>query len=142
MFIKSPIEGYSGRSTFGPYRVEFVDGVAEVKETPAGGSLEGLRAYLESTGYTITDEAEAADEGGVYLPGDHTIPEVVEYAEQLTAEEVATLIEAEKAGKGRTTLLETLGKLEAAQAPAEAPTATDADADADKAEDEKKEGEK
>lgn len=59
--ITSPIEGFDGKTVFGPLSVEFKDGVAETDEkvTP------GLRAYLKTRGYKVgksTDtEAKTAD---------------------------------------------------------------------------------
>lgn len=58
--ITSPIEGFTGRTVFGPLTVEFKDGVAEVEEklTP------GVRDYLKGRGYKIgrTTSEPSADE--------------------------------------------------------------------------------
>ncbi|WP_263120851.1 hypothetical protein [Cellulomonas sp. RIT-PI-Y] len=49
--ITSPIEGYDGRTVFGPLSVEFKGGVATTDEVSAP-----LRSYLQTKGYTLTDE--------------------------------------------------------------------------------------
>jgi|GEM_PF-847175 len=54
--ITSPIDGYQGRSTFGPVTVDFVDGVAEVDTLS-----DGLRAYLTGHGYGVGEAVEVPE---------------------------------------------------------------------------------
>jgi len=49
--ITSPIEGYDGRTVFGPLSVEFKGGVATADEVSTP-----LRAYLQTKGYVLEDE--------------------------------------------------------------------------------------
>lgn len=49
--ITSPIEGYDGRSVFGPLSVQFKGGVATADDVSAP-----LRAYLQTKGYVLEDE--------------------------------------------------------------------------------------
>jgi hypothetical protein len=60
--ITSPVDGLRGRTAFGPVAVMFEDGVAEYD----GELPEGVRAYLERRGYTITTEGDLEP---VKLPG-------------------------------------------------------------------------
>lgn len=55
--ITSPIEGYDGRSVFGPTTLTFKAGVAEVDEKIP----DGLRAYLEGRGYTLETSVDVPD---------------------------------------------------------------------------------
>lgn len=56
--ITSPIEGYTGRSVFGSLTLDFQDGVAETKDEVS----DGIRAYLDSRGYSFeADQAEAPE---------------------------------------------------------------------------------
>ena len=55
--ITSPAKGLNLLTTFGPYRVEFKNGVAEIDELN-----EGLRAYLLGAGYEVEDVADAKDD--------------------------------------------------------------------------------
>lgn len=53
MKITSPDSNYTGKSSYGLTALEFKNGVAEVKEIPAG-----VRSYLQGAGYGIDGAAE------------------------------------------------------------------------------------
>ena len=55
--ITSPSEGFTGKTSFGPLDVEFVEGQATVEELP-----DAVRSYLLGAGYTV--EAEDATPKG------------------------------------------------------------------------------
>lgn len=57
--ITSPAKGLNLLTTFGPHRVEFKNGVAEIDELN-----EGLRAYLLGAGYEVEDVADASTDQG------------------------------------------------------------------------------
>lgn len=112
--ITSPIEGFDGRTVFGPLAVEFKDGVAETDEKVAPG----LKSYLERRGYKVQGVKKAPAKEttpATFNPGDATVEEVVEYLagfddgdpEKHDAE-VARVLEAERAGKNRSTLIEAI----------------------------------
>lgn len=46
--ITSPVEGFTGKTSFGPLEVEFEDGKATVEDLP-----DGIRAYMLRTGYKV-----------------------------------------------------------------------------------------
>ena len=108
--ITSPIQGYTGSSTFGPFVAEFKNGVAELPEIN-----EGLRAYLVSRGYTV-DGGDAETDATEFDPGKHTADEVLDYLgvlegqDPVTADEFQRVLAAEQAGKARKGLLEALAK--------------------------------
>lgn len=109
--ITSPIKGFTGRSVIGPTTVEFKDGTAEVDELS-----DGQRAYLAARGYTVADEDEGqAEDESAFDPAKHNVDEVRAYLDGLDDSdpeahdaEVRRIVEAEKAGKNRTTLLESI----------------------------------
>lgn len=55
--ITSPIEGFDGRSVFGPVTLEFTGGVAETDEKLSPG----LQEYLTGRGYTVETGVEVPD---------------------------------------------------------------------------------
>ncbi|MFF2621295.1 hypothetical protein [Oerskovia jenensis] len=71
--ITSPIEGHTDRSTFGPFTLEFRDGVAETDEKVP----DGLKAYLEGRGYTVetTTDVPAGDPAESW-----TVPQLTAWA--------------------------------------------------------------
>lgn len=93
--ITSPIEGYAGRTVFGPLSVEFTDGVAETDEKLS----DGLKAYLKERGYKVgsgrpAKPAEKPDDGGGKRPQKNDSTEAWrEYAatQGMTAEKVADM---------------------------------------------------
>lgn len=108
--ITSPIEGYTGRSVFGSATVEFRDGVAETDEKLP----DGLKAYLKGRGYKVEKAKDEQD--GPFDPSKHNVAEVRTYLDELSHDdpdardaEVARVIEAERAGKNRASLLESIG---------------------------------
>lgn len=62
MRVSSPDPKFTGVSTFGPVRVEFRDGVAELDESQfdgdpyTEGQLMGIRSYMVSRGYGVDGE--------------------------------------------------------------------------------------
>ena len=112
--ITSPLEGHSGRTVFGPLAVEFKDGFAETDEKITGG----LKAYLERRGYKVQGVKKTAAKDtppAQFNPGDATVEEVIEYLASFDDTdpekhdaEVVRVVEAEKAGKNRSTLLEAI----------------------------------
>ena len=100
--ITSPIEGYTGRSTFGPFNTTFDKGVAVLPEIN-----EGLEAYLKSRGYTVETETPADDD----LLSKNT-NDVLAGVQGMSLDEVRQVIEDEKAGQARKGLLEGLAKVE------------------------------
>lgn len=114
--ITSPIKGFAGRTVFGPIAVEFKDGVAE---TDAKLS-DGLKAYLKGKGYKVGRGTTASNTPDTstpeaFDPGKHTVEDVQAYLASLDGSdpekhdaEVQRVVEAEKAGKNRSTLLEAI----------------------------------
>lgn len=103
--ITSPIKGYTERTVFGPTALQFTDGVAENDEPLS----EGLKAYLEQRGYRV----ETAEDGP-FNPSKHSVADVTAYLDGLDATdkeahdaEVARVLEAERKGKNRSTLVGT-----------------------------------
>lgn len=126
--IKSPIEGFAGRTAFGSVELEFVDGVAQVDDTKLN---DGHRAYLERRGYTLT-EGEAGDD--VFDPAKHNGGDIQEYLKTADQAEVDRLREAEAQGKDRKGVKEAIEArsqelAEAAQTPQTPADATGADGD-------------
>ncbi|GMA31597.1 hypothetical protein [Litorihabitans aurantiacus] len=115
--ITSPIEGFTGKSVFGPTTVTFDKGVAELEDlsTP-------LRAYLETKGYTIEGV-----EVGPFDPAKHKADDVIDYLAGLDRSDEAGRAEfdrvaaAERASeKPRAGVLKAIEKAEADAAAAEA----------------------
>lgn len=91
--ITSPIKGFTGRTHFGPFSLDFKNGVAEV---PEGESLPaGTRAYLDSRGYTVEEQAQ--EDEGPFDPAKHNQDQVIEYLERedVDDEERARVLAAE-----------------------------------------------
>lgn len=113
--ITSPIEGYTGRSTFGPFNTTFDKGVAVLPEIN-----EGLEAYLKSRGYTVETETPADD-----TPADDLLSknanDVLAGVQGMSFDEVRQVIEDEKAGQARKGLLEGLAKVEQSLVDAQTP---------------------
>lgn len=128
--ITSPIEGYTGRSTFGPFNTTFDKGVAVLPEIN-----EGLRAYLVSRGYTVEGDVAETDAIPTFDPGKHTADEVLDYLgvseghDPVTVDEFERVLAAEQAGKARKGLLEALSKAQTEENPN--PTPNDAQTGAD-----------
>ena len=114
--ITSPIEGYTGRSTFGPFNTTFDKGVAVLPEIN-----EGLEAYLKSRGYTVETETPADDD----TPADDLLSknanDVLAGVQGMSLDEVRQVIEDEKAGQARKGLLEGLAKVEQSLVDAQTP---------------------
>lgn len=118
--ITSPAK-VSGANRYGPTVLMFRDGVAEVDDISPG-----LRDYLISRGYVIDageepDVEPSSDPGEPTLlaeggdPADFTVEQVLAYlfpddGEPPTSEERARVIDAESAGKARSTLLAAIDK--------------------------------
>lgn len=113
--ITSPIEGYTGRSTFGPFNTTFDKGVAVLPEIN-----EGLEAYLKSRGYTVETETPADD-----TPADDLLSknanDVLAGVQGMSLDEVRQVIEDEKVGQARKGLLEGLAKVEQSLVDAQTP---------------------
>ncbi|MBN8883479.1 MAG: hypothetical protein J0H73_14335 [Salana multivorans] len=113
--ITSPIEGYTGKSVFGPTSVTFIDGVAEIDDLSAP-----LRAYLETKGYRLEDvhagpfdpAAHNADDVAAHLAG-------LDRTDETGRAEYDRIVAAERAGKARTGVLKAVEKAEADAAAAE-----------------------
>lgn len=120
--ITSPIEGYTGRSTFGPFNTTFDKGVAVLPEIN-----EGLEAYLKSRGYTVEGDVAETDAIPTFDPGKHTADEVLDYLgvseghDPVTVDEFERVLAAEQAGKARKGLLEGLAKFEQSLVDAQTP---------------------
>jgi hypothetical protein len=63
-----------------------------------------VQRYIDLAGMGDGDEGD----DGLYDPGKHTVDEVKEHVLTADEDEVARVIEAEKSGKNRTTLIEAL----------------------------------
>ena len=113
--ITSPIEGYTGRSTFGPFNTTFDKGVAVLPEIN-----EGLEAYLKSRGYTVETETPADDTPADDLLSKNT-NDVLAGVQGMSLDEVRQVIEDEKAGRARKGLLEGLAKVEQSLVDAQTP---------------------
>jgi len=107
--IKSPQEGYTGTDTYGPLTLEFKDGVATTDEKLS----EGHKAYFKKLGFKVSGSRAQADtsDGGLFDPSKHSVDEVLAYlglaegAEPVEAGEFERIVQAEEAGKNRSTLL-------------------------------------
>jgi hypothetical protein len=115
--ITSPVKGLNERTSFGPFAVEFKNGVAETDETLP----DGVKAYLERRKYTV-EEAGADD--GPFDPAKHDIAEVRAYLDGLDDSdpeardaELVRVVDAEKAGKNRSTLLKAIEGVPATPTP-------------------------
>lgn len=114
-----------------PPEVEIVDPVEEIVEVGADGAVESVDPADPDAAAEPKDEVEVKDEPVApgaevkdevvepapviepvaveqFDPADHTIPEIITYVEQASAEEKARVIEAEIAGRNRKTLLAAL----------------------------------
>lgn len=112
MKINAPDETFTGESRYGDLVLEFKDGVAECDALP-----DAVRSYMEGAGYGI-DELAGPDDAGdpdpePFDPTKHTVEEVRAHIDGLDDSdpdardaEVARIVEAEKAGKNRSTLLD------------------------------------
>ena len=112
--ITSPIEGFTDRSTFGPVTLDFTDGVAEHD----GDLSPGLKAYLKNRGYKVGRASTSAQEqgDGPFDPAKHNVKDVLAYLQDIPDDdaeahdaEVVRVVEAEKAGQARKSLLEAIG---------------------------------
>lgn len=107
--ITSPIEGYTGKSVFGPTSVTFTDGVAEIDDLSAP-----LRAYLETKGYRLEDV-----HAGPFDPAAHNADDVTAHlagldrTDETGRAEYDRIVAAERAGKARTGVLKAVEKTEA-----------------------------
>lgn len=104
--VTAPAEGFSGESA----GVVFKDGVGHVDDS----TKEGRAAieYFRRRGYVLTadgaDEAEVEAEDEPFDPSKHDAADVIAYldAHADDADEVARVLEAEKNGKARKTVLQ------------------------------------
>lgn len=99
--VTAPVQGFTGKVV----GVAFTDGRGETDN-------EAALAYFARHGYTIEQGEPEPEE---FDPAEHTVEEVRDYLDNLPDEdaeahdaEVARVVEAEKAGKNRTTLLESI----------------------------------
>lgn len=107
--IKSPQEGYNGTDNYGPLTLEFKDGVATTDETLSAGH----KAYFKKLGFKVSGSRAPADtnDDGLFDPSKHSVDDVLAYLgvteghDPVTAGEYERVIEAEEAGKNRSTLL-------------------------------------
>ena len=110
--VTTPAEGFNGESC----GVEFKDSVGRVNDS----SKEGRAAieYFRRRGYTLTREGAEEEEqtelhtpaegDGLFDPAKHDAADVIAYLDAHTddADEVARVLEAEKNGKARKTVLQ------------------------------------
>lgn len=78
--ITSPIEGFAGKTSFGPLAVEFKDGVAEV-DVLLGPAMV---AYLERRGYIVdvTEKTIGEIEAGATPSDSWTVQKLLAYAKE------------------------------------------------------------
>ncbi|MDX3019865.1 hypothetical protein [Streptomyces acidiscabies] len=115
--VTSPDPSFSGESA----GVVFKDGVGRVDDSTKAGRA--AIEYFRRRGYPLTPEGtdgepEEVQEDGVqtqddtpppppFEPAKHDVPEVLAYLDTITDEtEIARVLEAEKVGKARKTILE------------------------------------
>ena len=115
--ITSPIKGHTERTVFGPTTLQFTDGVAELDEPLSPG----LKAYLKGRGYKV--EKVATEPGAPFDPAKHSVAEVRTHLDSLDGTdpgvhdaEVLRVVEAERGGKNRSSLLESIEGAPAAPA--------------------------
>ncbi len=99
--ITSPVEGFTGRSVFGPVTLSFVDGVAETDEKLS----DGLKAYLKGRGYKVGSARAAKEPEGKRPQKNDSTEAWREYAVEsgaMTAEQAA--------GMGRDDIIAALDK--------------------------------
>lgn len=108
--IKSPQEGYNGTDTYGPLTLDFKDGVATTDETLSAGH----KAYFKKLGFKVSGsraQANDSNDDGPFDPSKHSVDDVLAYLgvieghDPVTAGEYERVIQAEEAGKNRSTLL-------------------------------------
>lgn len=108
--IKSPQDGYNGVDVYGPLTLEFKDGVATTDETLTAGH----KAYFKKLGFKVSGSRAQAAEAtgdGLFDPSKHSVDDVLEYLgvteghDPVTTGEFERVIDAEAAGKNRSTLL-------------------------------------
>ncbi|MBQ1443821.1 MAG: hypothetical protein IIZ13_08240 [Renibacterium sp.] len=112
--ITSPVEGYTATTEFGPLRLDFVDGVATTDEPVS----EGHFAYFREHGFGVElgDDENSGDNVALFDPSENKVEDVLAYLAGLDDSdpvahdaEVVRVLEAEQAGKNRSTLLESIG---------------------------------
>lgn len=97
--IQSPAKGFTGITEFGSGPIAFNDGEASVSELHPG-----VRAYMESRGYTIEEF-----EDGPFDPSEQGARDVVKYLESVQEddpEEFYRVYAAERDGKARKSVIE------------------------------------
>ncbi|MFI1701958.1 hypothetical protein ACH419_39260 [Streptomyces bobili] len=110
--VIAPVPGYNGESC----GVAFKDGVGHV--TDEGKEGRAAIEYFRRRGYTLVGEGadepqDGEQEGGgtpppsPFDPSEHDAPEVVAYLDSTTdGDEIARVLEAERNGKARKTVLQ------------------------------------
>lgn len=124
--IKSPQEGYTGTTSFGPLTLDFKDGEASTDEKLS----DGHKAYFKAHGFKVSGSRAAAEkpaEDGPFDPSKHDVKEVVAYLDQPNVdwEEIARVVSAEREGKARKGIVEWLPPK--GEDPEESPTGETAD---------------
>lgn len=94
--ILSPSKTYTGVATFGGGPVAFVNGEARVDSLHPG-----IRAYMESRGYTVEEHSE-----GPFTPSERGVREVLAHLKQADEDERERVLTAEREGKARRTILD------------------------------------
>lgn len=100
-----------GPHVYGPFTIDFANGVAEVDDLDPG-----VQTYMLRKGYKVGAPGEIPEEdeqgGDVVLfdPSEHKVEEVLEYLATLDGddEEVLRIRDAERAGKARRSVLEAI----------------------------------
>lgn len=108
--ITAPVAGFTGRTSFGPLELEFVNGVAEVD----GKVPDPIRTYMVRKGYTF-GRGTTPTSDGPFDPGKHTADEVLAHlaGHEHGSEEYVRVVQAERDGKARKGLLEAFDKADA-----------------------------
>lgn len=97
MKIHSPAKGYTATDVYGATSLHFEDGVA----TFEGDLPAGIRQYLQGAGYGLEDEGD----GEPFDPSKHSVNDVRAHLETASPEEAERVLEAERNGKARSSLV-------------------------------------
>jgi len=97
MKIHSPAKGYTATDVYGTTSLHFEDGVA----TFEGDLPPGIRQYLAGAGYELVADEDAEP----FDPSKRSVNDVRAHLETASPEEAERVLEAERNGKARSSLI-------------------------------------
>lgn len=99
--VTCPLKGFTGNVV----GVAFVDGVGHSDTAHDAGRA--AYAYFERAGYRLAPVEESEQDGPpgeVFDPSEHKVDEVIDYLDTADADEALRVLDAEAAGKNRSTI--------------------------------------